>query len=68
MGKSRSKGAKGGKCGKGKGKPLRKVGKGAKGKGAKGKGKPLRKVGNGAKGKGKPLREVGDIKPKNNNR
>ena len=54
MGKSRSKGAKGGKCGKGKGKPLRKVGKGAKGKGAK--------------GKGKFLREVGDIKPKNNNR
>ena len=40
MVKSRSKGAKGGKCGKGKGKPLRKVGKGAKGKG-----KPLREVG-----------------------
>ena len=40
MGKSRSKGANGGKCGKGKGKPLRKVGKGAKGKG-----KPLREVG-----------------------
>ena len=54
MGKSRSKGAEGGKCGKSKGKPLRKVGKGAKGKGAK--------------GKGKFLREVGDIKPKNNNR
>ena len=57
MVKSRSKGAKGGKCGKGKGKgkPLRKVGKGAKGKGAKGKGKFF-------------SREVGDIKPKNNNR
>ena len=52
MVKSRSKGAKGGKCGKGKGKgkPLRKVGKGAKGKGAKGKG---------AKGKFFP-RKVGD--------
>ena len=55
MVKSRSKGAKGGKCGKGKGKRLRKVGKGAKGKGAKGKGKFF-------------SREVGDIKPKNNNR
>ena len=54
MVQSRSKVSKGGKCGKGKGKPLRKVGKGAKGKGAK--------------GKGKFLREVGDIKPKNNNR
>ena len=40
MVQSRSKVSKGGKCGKGKGKPLRKVGKGAKGKG-----KPLREVG-----------------------
>ena len=53
MVQSRSKVSKGGKCGKGKGKPLRKVGKGAKGKGAKGK---------------FFSREVGDIKPKNNNR
>ena len=40
MVQSRSKVSKGGKCGKGKRKPLRKVGKGAKGKG-----KQLREVG-----------------------
>ena len=59
MVQSRSKVSKGGKCGKGKGKGKvskgGKVGKGAKGKGAKGEGKFY-------------SREVGDIKPKNNNR